>query len=136
MIWLPLLALLGAAVWVHRYRRSDVWNLMGAMAIVARMGWYHRVYDDLLILLPVIALLRIGTRPATGDDDLRRVPALLLAFACIAAGLLPARSHTAWLGFLHFPVNALTVAAWLSTLFFLDREAKLSSDPGRAPGPA
>lgn len=136
MIWLPLLALLGAAVWVHRYRRSDVWNLMGAMAIVARMGWYHRVYDDLLILLPVIALLRIGTRPATGDDDLRRAPALLLAFACIAAGLLPARSHTAWLGFLHFPVNALTVAAWLSTLFFLDREAKLSSDPGRAPGPA
>ena len=61
-LFLPLeiltIAALGAWVWCSR--RSDVWTLIGASALVARLWVYHRVYDDVLALLAVIAVARIA----------------------------------------------------------------------------
>ena len=59
--WTPFVSLglfgvLGA--WVYRNRRADPWSLLGVAAIIARLWTYHRMYDDLLILLALIALLR------------------------------------------------------------------------------
>lgn len=48
------------AGWVFAHRRSDVWVLLGVAAIVTRVWTYHRWYDDLLILVSMVALSRIA----------------------------------------------------------------------------
>ncbi len=55
---LLLLCLLG--FWVYRYRHRDIWLLIGVSALIARFWSYHRWYDDLLILLPIVTLFRIA----------------------------------------------------------------------------
>lgn len=68
------LALLGA--WIGRYRSQDLWLLLGVTAIVARLWTYHRQYDDLLLLLPLIALFRI-TKQSCYSDIVRSCTAAL-----------------------------------------------------------
>ncbi len=90
---LAVLALL--AVWVWRHRRVDLWLLIGVVAIAARFWTYHRWYDDLLILLPMLALFRIAKRsPASDRLDLAAgtLLGLTLAFMLAPGGLylLPA----------------------------------------------
>lgn len=58
---LLLLALAGA--WVFRHRRADIWVLMGVTAIIARFWTYHRWYDDLLLIVPLITLFRLMRMP-------------------------------------------------------------------------
>jgi hypothetical protein len=54
------IVLLGSlGVWVYIYRYADIWILLGVSGIIARLWTYHRMYDDLLIFLPMIALYRI-----------------------------------------------------------------------------
>jgi hypothetical protein len=55
---LLLLCLLG--FWVYRYRHRDIWLLIGVSALIARFWSYHRWYDDLLVLLPMVTLFRIA----------------------------------------------------------------------------
>jgi len=50
----------------HDERRAERWPLLGVIAIVARVWTYHRWYDDLLLLLPLIALFRLTRQPETG----------------------------------------------------------------------
>jgi hypothetical protein len=76
------LALLG--VFLRRYRDADVWILLGVTSVVARVWTYHRIYDDMLILLPMIALFRLWTR----ERD--RTAAVVLGMVLLAA-LAPAR---------------------------------------------
>ena len=52
-----LLALLG--VWIWFARKRSIWPLLGVTAIVARFSTYHGWYDDVLLLLPLIALFRL-----------------------------------------------------------------------------
>jgi hypothetical protein len=47
-------------IWVNGNRHADLWILLGVSGIVARLWTYHRMYDDLLILLPMIALYRVA----------------------------------------------------------------------------
>jgi hypothetical protein len=59
-------ALLG--IWIYRHREADLWAVLGITAFAARFWTYHRWYDDLLILVPLIALFRFAhgstlTRP-------------------------------------------------------------------------
>lgn len=49
-------------LWVYMNRRVDLWILLGVSGIVARLWTYHRMYDDLLILLPMIALYRVAKK--------------------------------------------------------------------------
>ncbi len=54
-------------VWVYCYRQRDLWLLLGVTALVARFWTYHGWYDDLLILLPMVALFRVAKQePADG----------------------------------------------------------------------
>ena len=55
-----LLALASLGFWTYRHRHVDLWLLMGVSALVARVWTYHGWYDDLLVLLPMVALFRIA----------------------------------------------------------------------------
>jgi hypothetical protein len=45
-----------------RYRRVDIWILIGVASLFARLWTYHRLYDDLLAFPAAIALYRLATR--------------------------------------------------------------------------
>jgi hypothetical protein len=106
--------------WLHRYGRADVWVRLGVTALVARLWIYHRLYDDLLVILPLVAVYRLacaGTTPVP-----RKTAAGLLVAVSLVVMLIPARLHTAafpwWMLF-----NESHLAVWLVLLCFLHREA-------------
>lgn len=79
--------------WVFRHRHAEVWALMGAAALVARLGFHHRLYDDVLILIPMIALFRLAGTAADddhGDRDVRAGVLFALTWVTLnmPAGLL------------------------------------------------
>ncbi len=47
------------ALWLYAFRNIDVWVQLGVAAIVARIWTYHRLYDDLLMIVPIITVFRI-----------------------------------------------------------------------------
>lgn len=116
--WSSLLVIGALALWTYRRRAADLWLLVGVAALVARFWTYHRVYDDVLIVLAMLALFRVAKRGAThrGDDV---VAALLLALT-ITVMLLPASMETSALGWLYVGSH---VATWLLALAFLVRSA-------------
>jgi hypothetical protein len=61
-----VLAVLG--VWIYRHRQKDIWLLLGVTALVARTWTYHRWYDDMLILLPMIAFFRVAKQALVARD--------------------------------------------------------------------
>ncbi len=61
-IEISLLILAAWGGWLFFYRRQNAWLLIGATAIVARLWIYHRNYDDMLLLLPMIAFYRLASR--------------------------------------------------------------------------
>ena len=74
--------------WLYRYRAADRWVLIGVAGLVARMWTYHRSYDDVLILLPELALCRIAMESSSPG---RRGLAEKLLVLCALAMLCPAR---------------------------------------------
>jgi hypothetical protein len=72
--------------WAYRHRRADTWILLGAAAIVARLWTYHRIYDDVLLLLPMVALYRL----ARAEAPPRRAAPVLFGLTWLAA-MAPAR---------------------------------------------
>lgn len=97
-------------LWAWRHRGADLWVLLGVAAIVARVWGYHRVYDDLLLIFPLIALLRLGRgEPRDGGAWLL----FLLGAAALAAPVTPILSHASW----------ALVAVWLLQLTYLLRRA-------------
>jgi len=115
--WIPyagFLILMTLGGWLFHHRRADPWVLIGITAIVARLWTYHQLYDDVLILLPMIALFRIAKLDASHRN------------ADVTAGSLLALT---WLGMLaparllSFPVTAGLFSAgqaiiWLAVLVF------------------
>jgi len=117
---LLVLAILGG--WTYSHRRTDLWVLIGVAALAARFWIYHRWYDDLLILLPMIALFRIAGRGRSvyGIDVWAGVLLGMAILVSIAPGglyLLPP------------PLNGIYVsvqiAVWTTTLIFLVACARL-----------
>jgi hypothetical protein len=53
-----VLVLLSLGYWTYQHRQADLWLLLGVTALAARFWVYHRSYDDMLVLLPMIALFR------------------------------------------------------------------------------
>lgn len=130
-----LLMLLALGYWTVRHRREDFWLLMGVVALVARFWSYHRLFDDMLILFPMIALLRIARQGATksGHDI---VSGVLLAVALLAVivpssllGYIPR-----WGPLLVDPLRSLQTAVWVVMLLFLLHRARLE-DVGAGQGP-
>ena len=114
-----VIAVLG--VWIFVHRRLDPCLLLGVTAIVARLWTYHGLYDDLLIIFPMVTLFRIAKGAAQDDDDVRA--AVLLGSAVIIM-LMPARMHHFWAE----PGPALFALThtfiWLAILVFLVRRAR------------
>jgi hypothetical protein len=81
-----LLVLTGAWVWWRR--RQDTWILTGICAVVARIWTYHRVYDDAILLIALVAVVRAlsgAARPPTMLGPGRRA---LWAAAGVAVAVL------------------------------------------------
>jgi hypothetical protein len=117
-----LLTLTGLGIWIYFHRGVDIWVLAGVAAFVDRFWTYHMWYDDLLILLPMIALLRIIHQESTTLQ--RRWRAGILFAMTTIVMLAPG-------GLYLFPPpwNQLYVGVqtllWLAGLLFLLQQARL-----------
>jgi hypothetical protein len=124
--------------WLYRHRRADLWVRLGVIAVVTRFLAYHRVYDDVLIVLALVALFRVATTavvaagagdrqaiapdaaaalPAARDSRSRTMAAALLGTSMFFM-LLPARLGTApppW----NLVFGGTHTVTWLATLAFL-----------------
>lgn len=124
--------LLALAAWVHRYRRADAWIVLGVTALVARLFIHHRLYDDMLVLLPMVTLFRIArSGPRTDGGD-------VMAGLLFAAVWVSLHAPASWLQEpppLSAVMEAVQSAVWLSVLVFLLGEARRDrSVRGRASG--
>jgi hypothetical protein len=102
-------------VWTFWYRRADRWVLIAVAALIARMWTYHRVYDDMLILLPEVALFRIAKQSLSARQSAIAGTLLgLTAIAMLCPGwLLEERRPRAWIW------NSSHVMLWLLLLVYL-----------------
>jgi len=116
-----LLILLGLGAWTWRHRGADFWLLVGVMGMVARLWIHHRTYDDLLILAPMIALLRLAKQsPALDGSD---VTAGLL-FALTWVTMLAPVDWLIWVPTLALLTKIWLGALWVTVLVFLLSQAR------------
>ena len=111
------LILLGAlGIWIYKNRRVDIWVLLGVTGIVARLWTYHRMYDDLLILLPMVALYRIARQDYTTQRN-QVIAGMLFVLSWIGLEI------PGTLGRLEFPWNLPYDVGqsiiWIAMLIFL-----------------
>lgn len=122
LVGIALVLLLG--LWIVRHRDLDAWILLGVSALIARFWTYHLVYDDALILLPMITLFRITKR--TASDPRERVLAGVLLAIAVLAMLAPARMEIS-----RPPLNWLFIGGhvlvWLAMFGFLVRIGRRSA---------
>ena len=108
--------------WIHRNRRADFWTLMGVSAVVARFWTYHLRYDDLVMLLAMIAFFRIAKKRSTSGSGAFSAGILLAATTLTL--LAPGGTN-----FLPQPLKniyvAIQIVVWLSGLIFLVHHARL-----------
>jgi hypothetical protein len=127
----PLLAIAALGVWIARHRRADPWLLLGVTALVARLWTYHREYDDLIILLPMMALWRASRRrPRLGNVDVAAGCVLALTWL---ATLAPGR-YVFFSQRLEWLVPTLFAVAWIAALGVL--LALVRREESEAAGPA
>ena len=79
---ISVLMVLVLGLWVYRHRHIDLWLLLGITGYVSRFWTYHRWYDDLLILLPMIALFRIA-KDGSGSHWIGVVAGTLLSITMV-----------------------------------------------------
>lgn len=130
-----LVALGGLAWWVWRHRQADIWLLMGVCGLTAQLWMHHRLYDQLLILVPLIALFRLARqRPDSGHADV--LAGLLFGLTWLTLHA-PARWFVLpapWSGLM----EAIQAAVWLAVLAFFVACARTEAggiirpSPGRA----
>ena len=60
MLPASLVLFAAAGIWTYRYRWADPWILLSVASLVARFWTDHRMFDDLLIWVPMIALFRLA----------------------------------------------------------------------------
>ncbi len=119
--WTSLASLalfIALGVWIYRNRHADVWMLLGVSAIIARIWTYHATYDDQLIFLAMIPILR-WLRQDGIEEGLKLPAACLLAIAWLAM-FIPARtvySTFPW----NLPYNAGLPLLWGFMLILLVR---------------
>jgi hypothetical protein len=120
-------ALAALLAWLIVHRHADLWILLGVTALVARLWMYHRVYDDMLVVLPMIALFRIARDDGAPPGAAKRAGLLLAVM--VAAMLAPARLERLpfpW----HLPFTAGHALVWLAAGGFLMQQARVR---GRLP---
>ncbi len=116
-----MITLLALGLWVYRHRKGELWVLVGVAALIARFWNFHMLYDDVLVVLPMITLFQIAQRGPRPDGA--GVLAGLLLAASVVAMLLPAR-----LSWAPWPWNApFTIGhplLWGAILLFLLERAE------------
>ena len=123
-----LLALIALASWLSLHRTEDPWLLLGVTGTVARVWTYHSGYDDLLLLLPMVALVRTCAE-AAAPAWRRRVAAILLVMTWASVTGL----YWQW-GLSKIPnwSDAWGIV-WLGVLVFLATQPALGSASLRPP---
>ncbi len=115
------LILIFLAYWIWRHRNAGVWPLIGVTAIVSRVWTYHRSYDDVLMMLPMVALFRIVKRGISADGA--DVTAALLLAVNVAMMVAPDALFV-----LPWPLNVvyttIETAVWLLVLLFLADQSR------------
>lgn len=111
-----LLLLSGLGVITYFCRCSDFWLLLGITSITARLWTYHQWYDDLLILLSLLVLLRIAHSYTSSTVTARTAGILFranLVLMLVPGGqfLVPPPGDNLYLAALAF--------SWLASLGFL-----------------
>jgi glycosyl transferase family 87 len=118
---LAVLALAALGLWVLRHRAADVWVLLGVSALASRLFTYHYYVDDLLVIVPMIALLRL----ALGDSGtVQRTAAAVLA-AAVLAQLIPTRCFTELGSTVALATETVQVLVWLAAGAVLASSATL-----------
>ena len=112
------LVLVGLGIWTYRYRREDLWLLLGVTGIVARLWSYHLIYDNLLIVFSEVALYRT-VRQRQLADPTGIVAAILLTLTVLLM-LPPTRLFLFWPALF----KAAEVFVWLCVLVFLISQAR------------
>ena len=115
----------GLAIWIFTHRRADPWLLLGVTAIVARLWTYHGIYDDMLLILPMVTLFRIAKGKTESNQDI--VAALLLG-ANVVVAMLPVRMHFLWGPPWPAVFAWAHVVVWAPTLLFLLMHARRMPD--------
>jgi hypothetical protein len=113
---------LAAGFWAWRYRRVDIWVRLGITALVSRFWTYHRLYDDVIVVLALVALYRLARAPEGR-------PWGLLLGVTFGFMLLPARLNLApapW----HLVFNATHAITWAVALGALLWRAERERDAG------
>jgi len=113
-----VLLLLGA--WVFWCRRGRLLSVLGVTAIVARFSAYHGWYDDVLVLIPLVALI---TWAREGESARGRAMAGWLSIAFGLFLLAPGGIYLLPRGL----ANAYAIGqsvCWLTGLVFLARTAR------------
>ena len=76
-----LLVLVAAGAWTWWYRKADAWLLIAVASLVARFWSYHRWYDDILLVPPMIVLYRmISEKEREGERDLVAMGLFVMAW--------------------------------------------------------
>jgi hypothetical protein len=127
MVPASLVLLVALGVWIYHHRRVEPWLLLGVTAYVTRFWTYHGWYDDLLLLLPMIALFRLARQetPAPGAEITAAILLAMTALFTLAPGglfLLPPPLVTWYV--------SAQVIVWIIGLVFLmvrAREMRLCS---------
>jgi len=117
-----VVALLGA--WIFLRRQASPWLLLGVVAIVTRFYTYHGWYDDVLMLLPLIALAQV-TKDQSNFTLTQNLWARGLFLALVVSMLAPSGGYL-----LPSPWSSIFVLLqtllFLGSLLFLVRLAKES----------
>ena len=117
-------------IWLYRYRHGDLWVRLGVVAIFTRFWAYHRLYDDVLVVLALVALFRITTSVVQvhgAKDRHVRAAAIALIATSMVFLLLPARlgtSPTPW----HQLFDLSHAVTWFGMLSFLCWHAQFATD--------
>jgi hypothetical protein len=102
--------------WIYRHRDGERWILLGVTALLARFWAYHRLYNDLLILLPMITLFRIAKRkPSIHGEDVAAGLLLGITILFMCGSARPLSAPSPW----NELFKAVLVIIWMMILVFL-----------------
>ena len=93
-----LAALAAMGIWVWVSRDADHWLLYGGLAIMSRLWAYHQLYDDVLNLFALIALIRLVKGHAGNlKPDQMALFVLLIGLTTLPGPATPLRFDRGWI---------------------------------------
>lgn len=120
---LTALTLLG--IWAYRNKAQDIWTLVSVAAIVSKYWTYHGWYDDLVLIIPMLALFKLSAWDRQALDYSQLLVARSLFVAMLLIMLAPGGAHLLpqpWSS-VYLVVQTLTI---LSVLSFLTAQRRVS----------